>query len=387
MKARNVLAFTAGLLTLLAFVQQASAQERGKQENNRGNTGHSDQERGKQESNRGNTGQNDLGKDAGINHGQTEPAIRGDAGRTDNGRDLNRGQTGAYRNGNGDGYGREGYGSTGEGWQGSNYGRRGWRGNRQYYGNYGNGFYDNGFYGNQYPSNEGQRFYSGSNGRVSGYFNPEMDGQLANNCVLIRLSLPSADAQVWFENAATQQRGFNRVYISPPIETGKNYTYNIKATWMENGHEVTREKKLQVYANQTAMANFEDRGGDRHETINTAPDAATTKRENTLGRPELQEPELKTSGLPESEKTTKSSDFVAGKVVSVNGDRLTITESTGNNQRTFQIPDATQITLNGQRVANDALKAGMQVSVSLKQGTKDVANRVEVTSSAPQEKR
>ena len=65
----------------------------------------------------------------------------------------------------------------------------------------------------------------------------------------------------------------------------------------------------------------------------------------------------------------------------------TITESTGNNQRSFQIPDATQITLNGQRVANDALKAGMQVSVSLKQGTKDVANRVEVTSSAPQEKR
>jgi uncharacterized protein (TIGR03000 family) len=352
MAGRNVLAVTAGLVTLLALAQQASAQEQGKQE-----------------SNRGKTGQSDPRKDAGIDRGQTNPVIRGDAARTDNGREFNRGQSDGYRNGNG-----EGFSSGQEGWYGSNNGRRRGNGNRQFYGN---NYPGNGYYGNQVPGNAGQ---------VSGYFNPEMEGQRPDNCVLIRLSLPSADAQVWFENAATQQRGFDRVYISPPIETGKNYTYSIKATWMENGHEMTREKKLTVQANQTAMANFNDRGGNGPESINAAPDAATAKRENTLGRPELQEPDPKATAGGHAE-TTKSLDSITGKVVSVNGDRLTITESTGNVQRTLQIPDSTQITLNGQRAGNDALKAGMQVTVSLKHGAQDVATRVEVTSSSPQEKR
>jgi hypothetical protein len=78
---------------------------------------------------------------------------------------------------------------------------------------------------------------------------------------------------------------------------------------------------------------------------------------------------------------------VTGKVVSMNGDRLTITDSDSNKQRSCQVPDGTQITLKGQQVGNDTLKAGTQVSISLKQGTKDIANRVEVTSNSPQEKR
>jgi uncharacterized protein (TIGR03000 family) len=383
MKGRTGWAVAAGLLSVLAFVQQGAAQER--KEGNQGNAGQgAAQERGRHEGNQGNLGQGEAARGAATLHGQTDTGVRGDIGRTDPGRETINNQP------NTNYYGREGYGYQQDGWYGSDYGRRGWRGRgfSRTYSDYGNGMYDNG-YGYGYYRNEYPGYFAGQSG-MSGYYTPEMYGQsagMANNRVLVRLFVPDANARVWFEGAPTQQGGFDRLYISPPIDPGKNYAYTIKAAWMENGKEVTREQKLPVHANQQALASFDQRfqGNDG----NLPPATSTARREDTLGRPEMQEPDRNpaANGFTQGEKTTKSADLVLGKILSVNGDRFTITDLDGNNQRSFQIPDGTQIMQNGQNVGHDVLKPGMQVSVSLKSGTHDVASRVEVKSSAPTERK
>jgi uncharacterized protein (TIGR03000 family) len=72
----------------------------------------------------------------------------------------------------------------------------------------------------------------------------------------VRVSLPEASARVSFENTPTQQTGAERVFVSPALEPGKSYTYMVRATWQENGQEVTRTKEVQVQAGRTTAVDF-----------------------------------------------------------------------------------------------------------------------------------
>jgi uncharacterized protein (TIGR03000 family) len=358
MKVRKMVVAT-GLLSMLAFVQYAAAQDPVREDGNRGKAG-----------------QNATQNNSGVSRGQTDAGARTDGGQLNtNQNNVNRGQ---FDNNRGQFDNNRGQFRDGERY----YGRGEWRGNR-WYGN-------NGYYGNQDPA-----YYGGQYGQMSGYNSPEMYGQnfgMGSNQVLIRLFVPNPEARVWFEGSPTEQTGSDRLYISPPIDPGKNYSYTIKATWMENGKEVTKEQNLPVHANQRAMASFDPRfDGNRRQQPDQLPlpSTSTARREDTLGRPEMQEQDRNpaATGQNQNEKATKSPDFVAGKIVSVTGDRLTISEADGGNQRTFQIPNDTQITQNGQNVGHETLKPGMQVSINLKAGSKDTASRVEVTSAAPTDRK
>jgi uncharacterized protein (TIGR03000 family) len=139
-------------------------------------------------------------------------------------------------------------------------------------------------YGNQ---NSG--FFGGQYGQVSGDYSPEMYGP---DRVLVRLMLPNPSARVWFDGSPTEQQGSDRLYISPPIDPNKNYTYTIKASWMENGKEVTKEQKLSVRANQQAMASFDSRFQDNRnqgQSQRPLPNTSTARGEEPFGRPEMQE--------------------------------------------------------------------------------------------------
>jgi uncharacterized protein (TIGR03000 family) len=65
-----------------------------------------------------------------------------------------------------------------------------------------------------------------------------------------------ANAQVWFDSAETQQKGQMRVFASPPIPTGKDYSYNVRAQWMENGRPVDRTQKVHVMAGERSLVDF-----------------------------------------------------------------------------------------------------------------------------------
>ena len=78
----------------------------------------------------------------------------------------------------------------------------------------------------------------------------------ANATVRLRVSLPTADAQLWIQDQLTQQRGLERVFESPGLEPGKSYTYTLRASWMENGKEVERKFDLDVRSGQDAPVRF-----------------------------------------------------------------------------------------------------------------------------------
>jgi uncharacterized protein (TIGR03000 family) len=63
----------------------------------------------------------------------------------------------------------------------------------------------------------------------------------------IEIRVP-ADAEVWFGSGKTTQTGTRREFVSPPLEPGKDFTYDIRARWVENGKEVVRTRTLDVSA-------------------------------------------------------------------------------------------------------------------------------------------
>ncbi len=74
----------------------------------------------------------------------------------------------------------------------------------------------------------------------------------------IRVLVPRPDAQVWFDDTLMKQKGAERLYSSPPLEPGGNYSYKIRATWTENGREVTRERTVPLTRGEEVVVDFTD---------------------------------------------------------------------------------------------------------------------------------
>jgi uncharacterized protein (TIGR03000 family) len=75
--------------------------------------------------------------------------------------------------------------------------------------------------------------------------------------VHVRVSPPHAE--ISFEGSKTAQIGSSRLYVSPPLVQGENYTYTIRVSWKENGGQVTQTRKVPV------------RAGDRLSVVFRAP--------------------------------------------------------------------------------------------------------------------
>ena len=60
----------------------------------------------------------------------------------------------------------------------------------------------------------------------------------------------AANAEISFDGAKTTQTGSRRSFVSPPLKPGSEYTYDIKAKWMENGREVSQSRTIPVRAGQ-----------------------------------------------------------------------------------------------------------------------------------------
>jgi len=201
--------------------------------------------------------------------------------------------------GNGGVYG--GYGGWGDGYYGGRgwgdgyYGGRGW--GDGYYGGrgWGDGYgYSSGYspsivysypsYMNSYPSYDygyapsmynSTPYYSSNQGYgttqgygmnqgygqgYQSYYSDPSQNQYQNSAT-VTVSVPAPDAQVWFDNTPTRQQGMQRLYYSPPLESGSNYSYTIKARWTENGQTVDRQRKVQVQPGQSVNVDFRNTSG------------------------------------------------------------------------------------------------------------------------------
>lgn len=149
-------------------------------------------------------------------------------------------------------------------------GGRSYSGGRSYGFRQASGFYGNGA-GGFYPGNwPGPAWSIGASRYDQARYSPVTvagtsavladESNLATNAapntsVQLNLLLP-ADTQVWFDGAKTRQTGTHRAFLSPPLEAGRDYSYNIRVQWLDNGREVTSIRKIGVHAGDRINLTF-----------------------------------------------------------------------------------------------------------------------------------
>jgi carbonic anhydrase len=74
--------------------------------------------------------------------------------------------------------------------------------------------------------------YSLSTGKVEWLDLPKLTGK---HPVLIKVTVPTADARIWLDDVETKSRGTKRVFEVPPVDVNEEFSYSIRAQWREGG--------------------------------------------------------------------------------------------------------------------------------------------------------
>jgi uncharacterized protein (TIGR03000 family) len=78
-----------------------------------------------------------------------------------------------------------------------------------------------------------------------------------DNRARITIVLPSTANDIWVEGEKMPSRlTATRIFISPPLEPGHDYSYRIKASWVNLDQIITRERQVMVRANQSTTVDF-----------------------------------------------------------------------------------------------------------------------------------
>ena len=156
--------------------------------------------------------------------------------------DWDRGRGGWY---GGLGWGLWGYPYGGYGYWGYPYGRYGYAGYYPYYYSDYYPYYSSGLYAPDYD-------YGGvPDNTYSNYVTAVPD-----NTAQITVQVPDANAKVWFEGQLTSQRGRDREFMSPPLDVGRTYTYDIRAQWNQDGRMFDQTQHAQVTGGHQVLVNF-----------------------------------------------------------------------------------------------------------------------------------
>jgi uncharacterized protein (TIGR03000 family) len=102
-----------------------------------------------------------------------------------------------------------------------------------------------------------------SSARMSGEEQEEPPQEFAR--VSIRVRVP-ANAELWFEDSKTSQTGGERDFLSPPLETGRTFTYRVRARWTDaDGAMIDRTMKVVVRAGRRSALDFVNPARNRAE--------------------------------------------------------------------------------------------------------------------------
>jgi uncharacterized protein (TIGR03000 family) len=135
-------------------------------------------------------------------------------------------------------------------------GGRGWYTNPWYGWGYGNpGYYYSGDY---YPRYEAgvyvtPDFSPAPQGYQSNYFDDATFDATSTSFVV---RVPDPNAEIWFENRRTQQRGTLRQYTSGNLDPNHEYTFHIRARWIDNGQQVEQSRDVNARAGQQINVDF-----------------------------------------------------------------------------------------------------------------------------------
>jgi len=78
---------------------------------------------------------------------------------------------------------------------------------------------------------------------------------IAQDTAQVNVSVP-ANAEIWFDGQKTTQTGALRQFSTPQLTSGKELTYEIKASWKENGRTISRTRTVAVKGNQIVEVDF-----------------------------------------------------------------------------------------------------------------------------------
>lgn len=67
------------------------------------------------------------------------------------------------------------------------------------------------------------------------------------NTAVLSVRVPEG-AELWFDGQPTRQTGPVREFESPPLRPGRDYAYEVRARWTENGQSVERDRTVTVRA-------------------------------------------------------------------------------------------------------------------------------------------
>lgn len=66
-----------------------------------------------------------------------------------------------------------------------------------------------------------------------------------------------ADATLTIDGQPTQGTSHHRSFVTPPLESGHYYYYNLKATFVRNGKTITIEKKVRVRPGRRSVVSLD----------------------------------------------------------------------------------------------------------------------------------
>ena len=86
---------------------------------------------------------------------------------------------------------------------------------------------------------------------------PVYPAAVANGSAAIEVLVPLGDAQVWIDGTETTSSGTSRRYTSPPLRSGYDYSYSIKASWTtDDGETRTVERQVPLSAGGRVLVDF-----------------------------------------------------------------------------------------------------------------------------------
>ena len=99
---------------------------------------------------------------------------------------------------------------------------------------------------------EVRSFYPSS---VGDDYNALSSQSAVNRSVTINVSVP-AGAAIAFDGSPTAQSGVQCAFVSPPLAPGRDYVYEVTATWQDGGQQVNRTRRITVHSGDVINLQF-----------------------------------------------------------------------------------------------------------------------------------
>ena len=115
-----------------------------------------------------------------------------------------------------------------------------------------------GGWGGGYGGCSGMGYWGGCGGYQGEPLPPPKKGKQeeARAPATLIVSVP-ANARLLIDDQPTNMTSSQRVFVSPPLERGYDYVYNLKATLPGNGEPASTTRRITVRAGQTVRVNLD----------------------------------------------------------------------------------------------------------------------------------